>query len=138
MVSARKKTQQITTIAKVNNFNYVLPDNLSSIRADELILNSKDSTIKANNFALIPLVSRYDYGPAKGYQSTWLQIENDSIIIKNVDFLGIINKKKFNAQSLNVHRADISVFRDNAKPMPPCVTQPINQSDNCTIISDCN
>ena len=115
-------------MAKITNFEYVLPDNLSSISIDELAINSSDSTLKASNFALIPLVSRYDYGPAKGYQSTWLQVENDSIVMKKMDFLGILNKNKFNAQSLNVHKLDISVFRDKRQPFPEWQRRPLPQT----------
>ncbi len=114
--------------AIITNFNYVLPDNLSSIRVDELVLNSKDSTILAKNFALIPLVDRYDYGPAKGFQSTWLKIENNSISLDKVDFLSIINKRSFNAQSLNVNKIDISVFRDKRVPFPEWQRRPLPQT----------
>ena len=115
-------------MAKITNFSYTLPDNLSSIRVDELILNSKDSTVKANNFALVPLVARYDYGPAKGFQSTWLQIENDSISLKKVDFLGIINNRKLSAHSLNVDKLDISVFRDKRIEFPEWQRRPLPQA----------
>jgi len=115
-------------MAKITNINYVLPDNLSSIKVDELIVNSTDSTIKAINFALLPLVSKYDYGPAKGFQSTWLQIENDSITLEKVDFLGIINNNKLTAQSLNVNKIDISVFRDKRVPFPEWQRRPLPQS----------
>lgn len=115
-------------MAKVSNFEYVLPDNLSAIRIDELAINSSDSTLKASNFALIPLVSRYDFGPAKGFQSTWLQIENDSITMKKIDFLGILNNNKLNAQSLNVHKLDISVFRDKRVPFPEWQRRPLPQT----------
>jgi len=115
-------------MAKLSNIKYILPDNLSSIQVDDLTLDSRDSTIKAGNFALIPLVARYDYGPAKGYQSTWLQIENDSIILKNVDFLGFINHGAFNAQSLNVHKLDVSIFRDKRVPFPEWQRKPLPQT----------
>ena len=98
-------------MAKITNFNYVLPDNMSAIRIDELKLHSGDSSIHATNFGLVPLVSRYDFGRAKGFQSTWLQIENDSISFGKVDFLSIFNGNSFNAQTLEVNKLDISVFQ---------------------------
>ncbi|MCG8308554.1 MAG: hypothetical protein MI975_14270, partial [Cytophagales bacterium] len=104
--------------ATISNFRYVLPDNLSSVRIDELTLNSKDASVKANNFAIIPLINRYDYGPAKGFQATWIKMENDSVTLSNVDFLGILNERTFNAGNLNVHQPDISIFRDKRVPFP--------------------
>ncbi len=116
-------------MAKITNFYFVLPDNLSSIRVDELTLNSKDSTILATNFALIPLVSRYEYGPAKGFQATWLQIENNSIALDKVDFLSIINNKTFDAQKLEVNKLDISVFRDKRLEFPEWQRRPLIQTN---------
>lgn len=116
-------------ITKITNFYFVLPDNLSSIQVDELTLNAKDSSILATNFALIPLVSRYDYGPAKGFQSTWLQIENNSISLDKVDFLGLINNNSFNAQKLEVNKLDISVFRDKRIEFPEWQRRPLFQTN---------
>ncbi len=116
-------------IAKITNFYFVLPDNLSSIRVDELTLNAKDSSILATNFALIPLVSRYDYGPAKGFQSTWLKIENNSISLDKVDFLSIVNNNSFNAQMLEVNKLDISVFRDKRIEFPEWQRRPLFQTN---------
>ncbi|MCK5700056.1 MAG: hypothetical protein KAI29_02850, partial [Cyclobacteriaceae bacterium] len=116
-------------VAKVKNLNYVLPDNLSAIKIDELIVNSNDSSIQANNFALVPLVSRYDYGRAKGFQSTWLKIENNSISFDKVDFIGIINNKSFNAKKLEVNKLNISVFRDKRLPFPEWQRRPLLQAN---------
>jgi len=116
-------------MTRITNFSYVLPDNLSSIRVEELTVNSKDSTIKAQNFALVPLVGRYDFGIAKGFQSTWLQIENDSILVNKVDFLGLINQRKFSAQSLDVSNVNISVFRDKRNPFPEWQRRPLPQTN---------
>ena len=115
-------------MVRVSNFDYVLPDNLSSIKIDELNMNSSDSSLKATNFALVPLVAQYDYGPAKGFQSTWLHIENDSITMKNVDFLGIVNQNRLNASSLNVYKMDVSVFRDKRVPFPEWQRRPLPQT----------
>ncbi|MCK5103178.1 MAG: hypothetical protein KAR17_10190, partial [Cyclobacteriaceae bacterium] len=116
-------------MAKIKNFNYVLPNNMSAIRIDELKLNSKDSSIHATNFGLIPLVGRYDYGRVKGYQSTWLQITNDSISFGKVDFLDIFNNNSFNAQTLEVNKLDISVFRDKRIPFPEWQRRPLPQAN---------
>jgi hypothetical protein len=116
-------------MARFSNLKYVLPDNLSAIRIDELALNTKDSTITARNFGLIPLVGRYEYGIAKGFQSTWLKIENDSITIKKSDFLGLINSQKFNASALNIYNPEISVFRDKRVPFPEWQRKPLPQTN---------
>jgi hypothetical protein len=116
-------------VARLRDLNFVLPDNLSAIKVNELTLNSRDSTIKAENFGLIPLVDRYDYGIAKGYQSTWLKLVNDSVSLKKVNFLGLINQKKLYAASLNVYNAEISVFRDKRVPFPEWQRKPLPQTD---------
>lgn len=116
-------------MVKINNFDYVLPDNMSAIRIDELTLNLKDSSIHATNFGLIPLMKRYDLGRAKGYQSTWLQIKNDSISFGKVDFLGIFNNNTFSAQTLEVNKLDISVFRDKRIPFPEWQRRPLPQTN---------
>jgi hypothetical protein len=115
-------------VAKIANFSYVTPDNLSSISMDEMEINSKDSSITVNNFILTPLVSRYDYGPARGFQSTWMQMKNESIILDKVDFLKIINKGALYAKSLKIYKPEISVFRDKRIPFPEWQRKPLPQT----------
>ena len=114
-------------MAKVSNFKYVLPDNLSEIRSDELLVDSRDSSITAKNVGLIPLASKYDFGIAKGFQSTWMQVLNDSIKVNKVDFLGLLNDNKFTAQSLEVYQPDFSIFRDKRNPFPEWQRKPLPQ-----------
>ncbi len=113
---------------RLSNVNYVLPDNLSKIRIDELSMNTSDSLIQVINFALIPLASKYDFGPSKGYQTTWLHIENDSITAQDVDFFGILNKKRFDAKSISVDGLQISAFRDKRVPFPEWQRVPLPQT----------
>ena len=54
-------------------------------------------------------------------------MENNSINFDKVDFLGILNKKSFNAQSLEVNKLDISVFRDKRIPFPEWQRRPLPQ-----------
>lgn len=113
--------------AKVSNLNYILPDNLSAIKFSELQLNSADSTIKIKNFALEPRVSKFNFGAAKGYQASWLRIENDSISIDDVDFLGIINDKRFAAEKLDINTMNFEIYRDKRIPFPEWQRRPLPQ-----------
>ena len=112
---------------KVRNFNYLLPDKLSKIAVGQLYLDSRDSLLKANDLEIIPVVSKYEYGEAKGYQSTWLKLKNDSIIARKVDFLKIINDKTISAEAIDVHRLDFSIFRDKRIPFPEWQRKPLPQ-----------
>lgn len=115
-------------MAKISHFNYVLPDNLSAINIDELILDSKDSSIRATKFALTPLVSRYNYGPAKGFQAAWLEINNKTLSFEKVDFLNLINNHYFSAQTLKVNTLNINVFKDKRIPFPEWQLRPLPQT----------
>lgn len=115
-------------MAKISNFNYILPDKLSVIKIDELILDSKDSSIHATNFALTPLVSKYEYGPAKGFQSSWLNIVNKSFTFEKVDFLRFINHQSFNAQTLRINNLNLNVFKDKRIPFPEWQLRPLPQT----------
>ncbi len=114
--------------AKLSNFSFILPDKLSAIRIDELILDSKDSSILARDFELIPLVSRYDFGHAKGYQSTWLEIKNKYLSFEKVDFLSLINNQTFKAQTLLISNPNLNVFRDKRLPFPEWQRRPLPQT----------
>ena len=115
--------------ARLSNLEYILPDNLSSIKFDELKLNSSDSSIKIKHFMLDPRVSKFDYGPAKGFQSTWLRLENDSINIDKVDFLSIINNKMLNAEQIDVHSLDFEIYRDKRIEFPEWQRRPLPQTE---------
>lgn len=114
--------------AKISNINYVLPDNFSAIKIDELVFDSQDSSIHATNFTLSPLLSKYDYGIAKGFQSSWLEIKNESISFEKVDFLTFINKGSFHAQTLKVDNMKLRVFRDKRVPFPEWQRRPLPQT----------
>lgn len=114
--------------AKISNFNYVLPGNLLAISIDELMLDSNDSSIQAINFALTPLVSKYDFGPAKGYQAAWLEINNKSLSFEKVDFLSLINYQYFMAQTLRVSDFSINIFKDKRIPFPEWQLKPLPQT----------
>ena len=114
-------------ITKLANINYVLPDNLSKIRIDEITMNTADSMVQVVNFALIPLADKYDFGPAKGYQTTWLQIENDSITVEDIDFFGLINKNRLDARLISVDGLQVSAFRDKRVPFPEWQRVPLPQ-----------
>lgn len=116
-------------MAKLSNFTYVTPDNLASVRLNELVLNSADSSIKINNFRLEPRVTKFDYGPAKGYQSTWMRINNDSIAIEKVDFLGIINRREFSAEKVGINSIDFEIYRDKRMPFPEWQRRPLPQTE---------
>jgi hypothetical protein len=116
-------------VTKLTNLSYVLPDNLAAIKVHELSLNSQDSTVKIRNFILDPLISKYDYAYAKGYQSTWMRLENDSIVINKVDFLGIINNKTFRAGKMDIARVDFEIYRDKRIPFPEWQRRPLPQTE---------
>jgi len=113
--------------AKISNFKYVLPDTLSSIKFDELHLSSADSSLNIFGFGLEPRVSKFDYGPAKGYQSTWLKINNDSINAAKVDFLGIINNRYFDAKKVDIHTLEFEIYRDKRIDFPEWQRRPLPQ-----------
>jgi hypothetical protein len=116
-------------MAKLSNFTYITPDNLASVRLNELILNSADSSMKINNFRLEPRVTKFDYGPAKGYQSTWMRINNDSIAIEKVDFLGIINRREFSAEKIGISNIDFEIYRDKRIHFPEWQRRPLPQTE---------
>ncbi len=113
---------------KAENISMGLPKSLSSVRIDAVELSSKDSSVHAKNFALIPLVSKYDYGPTKGYQATWLSIENNSLDMEKVDFLNIINANTLDANKIVVNKLDMSVFRDKRVSFPEWQRRPLPQA----------
>lgn len=115
-------------LARVAHVKYVLPDKLSMLSAEELTIDSGDSSIVAQHFTLQPLVSRYDYGAARGYQSTWMNIENDKIALNKVDMNQLIGKQQLNAQSLHVYKPEITVFRDKRIPFPEWQRRPLPQT----------
>ncbi len=114
-------------LTKISNFEYILPDNLSAVKFNELYFNLADSSINIKNFALEPRISKFDYGPAKGYQTTWLKIENDSISIDQVDFLGIINEKTLDAKKINIDGIDLEIYRDKRIAFPEWQRRPLPQ-----------
>jgi hypothetical protein len=114
-------------MTRLSNLNYVMPDNMNAIKINELVINSQDSTIKVKNFQLNPLVSKYDYGVLKGYQSTWMKLENDSIVLRDVDFLAIINNKTLKASKIDFHKLNFEIYRDKRVPFPEWQRRPLPQ-----------
>jgi hypothetical protein len=114
-------------MTRLSNLNYIFPDNMNAVRINELVINSQDSTIKVKNFQLDPLVSKYDYGTIKGFQSTWMRLNNDSIVLRNVDFLEILNHKNLRASTVSFHKLDFEIYRDKRVPFPEWQRRPLPQ-----------
>jgi hypothetical protein len=112
---------------KIKNFSYVLPDNLAAIKFSELDFNSTDSTMKIKNFALQPRISKFDYGFARGYQSTWLRIDNNDVSIAGIDLLRTINERHFSARSIDVNTINFEIYRDKRIPFPEWQRRPLPQ-----------
>ncbi len=115
--------------ANIRNVRYVLSNGLNELSLKSASVNSKDSTIKVTGLKMEPLTSKYDYAPKVGYQSTWLQLENDSIIMHGVDFLSLLNHKHFISRSVDMDNFRILVFRDKRIEFPEWQRKNLPQTD---------
>ncbi len=78
---------------------------------------------------MIPLIDRYEYGQAKGYQASWIKVENNSIIVDKVDFHGLFNNRTFSADAILVDKLDITVFKDKQLTFPDWQRRPLPQTN---------
>ncbi|MDZ7608484.1 MAG: hypothetical protein U5K79_23510 [Cyclobacteriaceae bacterium] len=104
--------------AKIRSVRYVLPSGLNAISLQSASVSSKDSTIRVTGLKMEPLTRKYEYAPKVGYQSTWLKLENDSITMLGVDFLSIINNKRFISRAVDMDNFRILGFRDKRDRIP--------------------
>ena len=116
-------------MTRLTNLNYALPDNMNVISVSELKLNSQDSTVKIKNFKLTPLVSKYDYGVMRGFQSTWMKLDNDSIVMTKVDFIDILNNKTLNAGNVDLYNLNFEIYRDKRVSFPEWQRRPLPQTE---------
>jgi hypothetical protein len=115
--------------AKIRNVRYILPNGLNSLSLQSASVSSKDSTIRVTGLKMEPLTGKYEYAPKVGYQSTWLQLENDSITVHGVDFLSIINHQHFISRSVEMDNFRILVFRDKRIEFPEWQRKNLPQTD---------
>jgi len=115
--------------AKIRNVRYVLPNGLNALSLQSAAVSSNDSTIKVTGMKMVPLTGKYEYAPKVGYQSTWLQLENDSVTMRGVDFLSILNDKYFKSRSVDIDNFRILVFRDKRIEFPEWQRKNLPQTD---------
>jgi len=120
---APKKLHTISTNSFVKSFDlnigkvrYDLPDNLNRIQIGKISLNSQDTSLIISDFELIPKLGKYEFGPAKGFQSTWMRIKNKKITINNLHINKMLFENKLFASSIIVDGLQMFMFRDKRVP----------------------
>ncbi len=120
---APRKLHTISTNSFVKSFNleignvrYDLPDNLNRIQIGGISLNSQDTSLIISDFEFIPKIGKYEFGPAKGFQSTWMRIKNKRIKINNLHINKMLFENKLFASSIIVDDLQMFMFRDKRVP----------------------
>lgn len=149
-----KKHQSISTksFAKtfqlnIGNLLYDLPDNLNRIKVGEVSLNSTDTTLVVYDFELVPKLEKYEYGPAKGFQTDWVHMTNKKLTVNNLQVNNLLFENKLIAPSIALDGMKIFLFRDKRVPFKN-VYKPLPQEQlhkmglglklDSVIISDAN
>ncbi len=128
-----EKHYTLSTSSFINSFNlnvrkvrYDLPDKLNRIEIGGITLNSADTTLVVSDFALIPKVDKYKYGPAKGFQTDWIHLTNKKLTVSNIHLNKLLFEKKLITPSITLDGLRVFVFRDKRvpfvevyKPLPP-------------------
>ncbi len=128
-----KKHYTLSTSSFISSFNlnidkmlYDLPDNLNRIEIGQITLNSSDTTLMISDFELKPKVGKYEYGPAKGFQTDWIHLTNKKLTVRNIHLNQLLFENKLITPAITVDSLKIFVFRDKRvpfvetyKPLPP-------------------
>jgi hypothetical protein len=98
----------------LTDVSYALPS-YHSLRAKNLVLNSKDSIMQIDSLKLIPQLSKFELGKKLGHQADYINAMVSSVEIKGLDVMQL-RQKKLIASEMNISRSKAYFFRDRRLP----------------------
>jgi len=110
-----------------NDFGLVYRDSLDVIEVGTTSFATGDSTLTFERVHFIPQLPKYEYGPAVGVQTDWLNMTFEKIEVKSVKPLELIINKNLLAKKLEVTGMDIYAFRDKRIPLEAGIYKPMPQ-----------
>ncbi len=118
-----QKHYTLSTSSFLSSFNlnidkvrYDLPDKLNRIEIGRITLNSSDTTLIVSDFKLMSKVGKYEYGPAKGFQSDWIHLTNKKLTVRNIHLNKLLFSRQLITPAVNVDSLKVFVFRDKRVP----------------------
>ncbi len=102
----------------LKNASYTDPQQLNTISVKDISTDLNDSILYIRGFSLEPNVSKYEYGPVKGFQTDWISLSNKEISINKIDYNRLIFDQYLQANLINVDELSVTIFRDKRLPFP--------------------
>ncbi|UII26469.1 hypothetical protein LVD15_24760 [Fulvivirga maritima] len=106
-----------TLLFDMKNIAYK-PDSLYLINLKQLSLSLQDSSLMLDSASITSQYSKFDLGLAVGHEIDWMDISNQSIAIKHINFKEIFNDSTYHAGAITVNGLNALIFRDKRLPFP--------------------
>lgn len=102
----------------LKDLNYLLPDSLYRLQADQLVLSSQEPAITLEGFRLLPRYGMYEHAHVVGHQTNWTMLKAKSIAFSQSDLYELLNGGKIKAAKIEVEEPFLRFFRDKRVPFP--------------------
>ncbi|MBL3657577.1 AsmA family protein [Fulvivirga sediminis] len=94
------------------------PDSLYLFEFKKLKLSLQDSSLTLDSASITSQYSKFDMGLEVGHEIDWMDIQNQSIAIKHINFKELFNDSTYHAGSVTVNGLNALLFRDKRLPFP--------------------
>jgi hypothetical protein len=112
--------------AQILNYKTTIDDGLYELSIPLLTLDSEKESLVADSIKITPLTSRQAFAEQKGYETDQISLRNKRLTVKNLDYVSLLQKGRFEADSLLldgfyllVHREKNQPHRKNYRPKMP-------------------
>lgn len=112
-------------IAEINNYSYPTADSLYHINISHAYVSSQEKQLKINGMELLPRLGEMKFAAQFERQQERYKISFDSILVNNINFNQLIDRRQLKSNNVTVVNGKVDVFLNRAKP-PKTIDKGVN------------
>ncbi|HET8827692.1 MAG TPA: hypothetical protein VFM79_00040, partial [Pelobium sp.] len=112
-------------IAEINNYSYATTDSLYKIKIRHAYVSSQKKQLKISGMELAPRLGEMDFTAQFERQNERYKISFDSILVNNINFNQLIDRRKLKSNHVALVNGKVEVFLNRAKP-PKTIDKGVN------------
>lgn len=114
-------------VVKAKDYQHKLSDSLLIVKADEIGLSTKKSSLSITSFELVPRYGKYEIKNYFPHQKTWADCRIPVIEVQDIDFEKMVTEGAFKADLVNVMSPHLMLFKDKRLPRNLSLVRPMPQ-----------
>lgn len=112
-------------IAEINNYSYPTPDSLYRINIKHAYVSSQKKQLKIAGIGLQPRLKEMAFTNQFKRQQERYQLTFDSVLVKNIQFNQLIDKRTIKTSNVTLINGNLAVFLNREKP-PKLIDKGVN------------